>query len=227
MAPPRRGRSARDGATAGGGDGVRSSDDAVVRRIDALAAENSALAAKCDALAAKCDALAAEMDAMKAANAVRAVGASPSAGRKRARVEDPPSLEEELVTTTDLLELRNAVRGLEEREAARGPLLERLAADAREPLLERLAADARDVFVGSVLPRLDDGDLAVLATVNRRMRDVIFDSPVGDVKDVKAVSKQLARVPNFVGSIARLAWARGRGCQWVPRTFMCIAEGGN
>eukprot|EP00982_Pelagococcus_subviridis_P001238 10071-Pelagococcus_subviridis.AAC.2 len=59
------------------------------------------------------------------------------------------------------------------------------------------------------------------------MRDVIFDSPVGDVKDVKAVSKQLARVPNFVGSIARLAWARERGCQWVPRTFMCIAEGGN
>ena len=205
-------------------------DDAVSARIDALAAKCDALASKCDALAAENSALAAEVRALKAANAAvafRAVGTSPSAGRKRARVEDPPSLEEELVTTTDLLELRNAVRGLEEREAARGPLLERLAADAREPLLDRLAADARDVFVGNVLPRLDDGDLAVLATVNRRMRDVIFDSPVGDVKDVKAVSKQLARVPNFVGSIARLAWARERGCQWVPRTFMCIAEGGN
>ena len=57
MAPPRRGRSARDGATAGGGEGVRSSDDAVVGRIDALAAENSALAAKCDALAAEVRAL--------------------------------------------------------------------------------------------------------------------------------------------------------------------------
>ena len=52
MAPPRRGRSARDGATAGG-DAVRSLDDAVNARIDALAA-------KCDALEAKCDALAAE-----------------------------------------------------------------------------------------------------------------------------------------------------------------------
>jgi len=233
MAPPARGRRsariARHGATAGA-DAVGSLDDAVSARIDALAAKCDALASKCDALAAENSALAAEVRALKAANAAvafRAVGTSPSAGRKRARVEDPPSLEEELVTTTDLLELRNAVRGLEEREAAREPLLERLAADAREPLLERLAADARDVFVGSVLPRLDDGDLAVLATVNRRMRDVIFDSPVGDVKDVKAVSKQLARVPNFVGSIARLAWARERGCQWVPRTFMCIAEGGN
>ena len=72
VAPPRLGRSARDGATAGGGDGVRSSDDAVVGRIDALAAENSALAAENRALAAKCDALAADVRALKE------VGASPS-----------------------------------------------------------------------------------------------------------------------------------------------------
>jgi hypothetical protein len=129
MAPPRRGRCARDGATAGGGDGVRSSDDAVDGRIDALAAKCDALAAENSALAAKCDALAVEVRALKE------VGASPSAGRKRARVEDPPSLEEELATTTTrLLELQNAVRGLEEREAAREPLLERLAADARDVL---------------------------------------------------------------------------------------------
>jgi len=204
MAPPRRGRSARDGATAGGGEGVRSSDDAVVGRIDALAAENSALAAKCDALAAD-------------VRAVKEVGASPSAGRKRARVEDPPSLEEELATTTTrLLELQDAVRRLEEREAA------------REPLLERLAADARDVFVRHVLPRLDDGDLAVLATVNRKMRDVVFDSPVGDVRDVAAVRRELARVTNFVGSIGRLAWVKDqRGCPWYAKTFTCIARGGN
>ena len=223
MAPPRRGRSARDGATAGGGDGVRSSDDAVVGRIDALAAKCDALAAENSALAAKCDALAAEVRALKE------VGASPSAGRKRARVEDPPSLEEELATTTTrLLELQNAVRGLEEREAAREPLLERLAADAREPLLERLAADARNVFVGNVLPRLDDGDLAVLATVNRKMRDVVFESPVGDVRDVAAVRRELAVVDNFVGSVGRLAWAKDQGgCPWEPRTFTCIAKGGN
>ena len=111
----------------------------VVGRIDALAAENSALAAKCDALTAENSALAAKCDALAAdVRAVKEVGASPSAGRKRARVEDPPSLEEELATTTTrLLALQDAVRRLEEREAA------------REPLLERLAADARDVFVGT------------------------------------------------------------------------------
>ena len=86
---------------------------------------DDAVSARIDALKAKCDALTAEVSWLKAANAAvasRAVGTSPSAGRKRARVEDPPSLEEELITTTDLLELRNAVRGLEEREAAREPL---------------------------------------------------------------------------------------------------------
>ena len=79
------------------------------------------------------------------------------------------------------------------------------------PLLEGFVADAPDVFVAHVLSRLDDGDLAVLATVNRRMRDVVFESPVGDVRDVAAVRRELARVPNFVGSIGRLAWAKERG----------------
>ena len=78
-----------------------------------------------------------------------------------------------------------------------------------------------------MLPRLDDGDLAVLATVNRKMRDVVFESPVGDVRDVAAVRRELARVPNFVGSIGRLAWAKERGCPWDEETFMCIARGGN
>ncbi|EEH52261.1 uncharacterized protein MICPUCDRAFT_53669 [Micromonas pusilla CCMP1545] len=80
---------------------------------------------------------------------------------------------------------------------------------ARSPsLLERLHADANDVFTEHVLLRLDDGDLAVLATVNRKMRDVVFESPVGDVRDVAAVRRELARVPNFVVSIGRLAWAK-------------------
>ena len=197
-------RVARVGATAGA-DAVGSLDDAVSARIYALASENSALAA--------------EVRALKAANAdvaARAVGTSPSAGRKRARVEDPPSLGEALITTTELLELRKAVRGLEEREAA------------REPLLERLAVDAPDVLNAHVLSRLDDGDLAVLATVNRKMRDVVFESPVGDVRDVAAVRRELAVVDNFVGSVGRLAWAKDQGgCPWEPRTFTCIAKGGN
>ena len=107
--------------------------------------------------------------------------------------------------------LRRANAALEEEvrspcEAARSP-----------SLLERLHADANDVFTEHVLSRLDDGDLAVLATVNRKMRDVVFDSPVGDVRDVAAVRRELARVPNFVGSIGRLAWAKERGCPWDER----------
>ena len=96
------------------------------------------------------------------------------------------------------------------------------------PLLEGFVADAPDVFVAHVLSRLDDGDLAVLATVNRKMRDVVFNAPVGDVRDVAAVRRELARVPNFVGSIGRLAWAKEqRGCPWNEETFTCIARGGN
>jgi hypothetical protein len=100
---------------------------------------------------------------------------------------------------------------------------------ARSPsLLERLHADANDVFTEHVLSRLDDGDLAVLATVNRKMRDVVFESPVGDVRDVAAVRRELARVPNFVVSIGRLAWAKDqRGCPWNEKTFLCIVRGGN
>jgi hypothetical protein len=83
-------------------------DDAI-KRIDALAAKCDALAAENSALAARCDALEAGVDATKTADAeiaVRAVGASPSAGRKRARVEDPPSLGEALMTTTQVLGFR-------------------------------------------------------------------------------------------------------------------------
>ena len=104
-------------------------------------------------------------------------------------------------------------------------------------LLERFVEDAPDVFAAHVLPRLDSGDLAVLTTVNRKMRDVVFESPVDhDVRDVAAVRRELARVPNFVGSISRLAWAKERGCPWEESTngrgfwkttFGCIAVGGN
>jgi hypothetical protein len=100
-----------------------------------------------------------------------------------------------------------------------------LAAGSR---LERFAADARAVFDAHVLSRLEDGDRAMLALVSRSMRDVVFDSPDGDVRDVAAVRRELARVPDFVGSIGRLTWAKEqRGCPWIAATFMCIARGGN
>jgi hypothetical protein len=133
----------------------------------------------------------------------------------------PPAIDDDDVDGKSIDELRRANAALEEevgspREVARSP-----------SLLERFVEDAPDVFVAHVLPRLDDGDLAVLATVNRKMRDVVFESPVGDVRDVAAVRRELALVPNFVGSIARLAWAKERGCPWDEETFACIAEGGN
>ena len=40
------------------------------------------------------------------------------------------------------------------------------------PLLEGFVADAPDVFTAEVLSRLDDGDLAMLALVNQKMRKV-------------------------------------------------------
>ena len=96
------------------------------------------------------------------------------------------------------------------------------------PLLERFAAVARDVLYVHILPRLYSGDLAVLATVNRKMRDVVFDSPVDhDVRDVAAVRRELGRMPNFVGSVSRLAWAKERGCPWDENTCAKAAEGGH
>jgi hypothetical protein len=121
-------------------------------------------------------------------------------------------------------DLRRACAALEEelrslREAARSP-----------SLLERFTADARDVFAAHVLSRLDEGDLAVLATVNRKMRDVVFESDSAKkrcVWNVGSLSFQLSRVRNFVGSIARLVWAWERGCPRNAKTFECIAKAGN
>ena len=98
--------------------------------------------------------------------------------------------------------------------------------------MERFAADARVVFDAHVLSRLDGGDLAMLALVSRSMRAVVFDrfvfnTPLGDLKGVAAVRRELGRMPNFVGSVSRLAWAKERGCPWNAKTFMCIAEDGN
>ena len=94
--------------------------------------------------------------------------------------------------------------------------------------MERFAADARVVFDAHVLSRLDGGDLAMLALVSRSLRDVVFDSPVGDVKDLAAVRRELGRMPNFVGSVGRLAWAKDqRGFPWDSRTFTCITRGGH
>ena len=67
-------------------------------------------------------------------------------------------------------------------------------------LLERFFEDASDVFDTHVLPRLDDGDLAVLATVNRKMRDVVFESPVGRREGRRGGEERAREGANFVGS---------------------------
>ena len=80
------------------------------------------------------------------------------------------------------------------------------------------------------------------------MRDGVFTSPVEhDVRDLAAVRRELWKMPNFVGSVGGLAWAKERGCPWEvtkfalrcwtysragyplqkKTTFGCIAAGGN
>ena len=206
MAPPRQ-RNSERATTAGGSPraGAPASLDDALRRIDALEAENEALAAEIGALKKSATA--------RADAARRADGSSPSAGRARDR--ERSELEEPAFMTMTMTSLLARVRLLEEREAA------------RVPILERFVEEAPDVFNRHVLPRLDDGDLAVLAMVNQKMREFVFASPVGDVRDVAAVRRQLARVRNFVGSVGRMAWAKERGCPWDKDTFECIAEFGN
>ena len=203
MAPPRQ-RNSERATTAGGSPraGAPASLDDALRRIDALEAENEALAAEIGALKKSATA--------RADAARRADGSSPSAGRARDR--ERSELEEPAFMTMTMTSLLARVRLLEEREAA------------RVPILERFVEEAPDVFNRHVLPRLDDGDLAVLAMVNQKMREFVFASPVGDVRDVAAVRRQLARVRNFVGSVGRMAWAKERGCPWDKDTFECIAE---
>ena len=146
-------------------------------------------------------------------------------GRARVAVAvAPPAIDDDDVDGKSIDELRRANAALEEevgspREVARSP-----------SLLERFTADARDVFAAHVLSRLDEGDLAVLATVNRKMRDVVFESDSAKkrcVWNVGSLSFQLSRVRNFVGSIARLVWAWERGCPRNAKTFECIAKAGN
>jgi hypothetical protein len=197
MAPPRQ-RNSERATTAGGSPraGAPASLDDALRRIDALAAEIGAL----KSANARADA------------ARRADGSSPAAGRARDR--ERSELEEPAFMTVTMTSLLARVRLLEEREAA------------RVPILERFVEEAPDVFTEHVLPRLVDGDLAVLAMVNQKMREFVFALPVGDLRDVAAVRRELGRVRNFVGSVGRLAWAKERGCPWDAKTFAFIAEFG-
>jgi hypothetical protein len=97
--------------------------------------------------------------------------------------------------STDDLRRENA--DLRRENAALEEELRSLREAARSPsILERFVEEAPDVFAAHVLPRFDNyGDLAVLAMVNRQMRGVVFESPVGDVRWTgAAVSRQLAKL---------------------------------
>ena len=71
------------------------------------------------------------------------------------------------------------------------------------------------------------GDLAMLALVSRKMRDVVFASPVGDVRDVAAVRRG-AREGAELRRVESAGWRgrRKRGCPWNAKTFRCIARVG-
>jgi hypothetical protein len=95
------------------------------------------------------------------------------------------------------------------------------------PLLGSLMENWSSLFEAEVLPRMDHTSRAVLAQVNRAGRDAVrlpadhACAPAGRTVGVPL------KLMDFVGSVGRLAWAKGNGCPWVARTCAFVAEGGD
>jgi hypothetical protein len=117
-------------------------------------------------------------------------------------------------------------------------------ADAPSELLVPLLEQWRDVLVTHVLSRLD----AMLARVGKPWLAVVVDNDLpragsGGTKTTTTttttptttitttISTVTTAVPlgvsNFVGSVARLAWAKENGCDWTVRTCAIAAGGGH
>jgi hypothetical protein len=72
-----------------------------------------------------------------------------------------------------------------------------------------------------VIPQLCVSDRVVLSRVDRRMQSLVERAAVGDEERI------LPRVRDFVGSVARLRWARNKGCPWDEQTCARAAAGGH
>ena len=96
------------------------------------------------------------------------------------------------------------------------------AALANSPLLGRLLEDLAAVFDAEVLPLLDPATRALLGRVGQACRDAVLRSPKLPCAG-RTVGVTL-KISKFVGSIARLTWARDNGCPWNANTC-CEALG--
>ena len=83
--------------------------------------------------------------------------------------------------------------------------------DAPSELLAPLLEEWREVLVTHVLSRLDPTDCAVLAQVAKPWLAVVV---ANDLPRVGQTPGWPLKIIDFVGSVARLAWAKENGCPW-------------
>jgi hypothetical protein len=74
-----------------------------------------------------------------------------------------------------------------------------------------------------VLAQLDPTDCAMLALVGTPWLAVVVANNLSRAGRDAALPLKLSE---FVGSVARLAWAKDNGCPWEEETCEMIAEGG-
>jgi len=89
--------------------------------------------------------------------------------------------------------------------------------------LNDLLEDLPDFFAAEVLAWLDPTDCAILAQVGRPWLAVVVANNLPCAGKAGAVP---LNVDEFVGSVARLAWAKVNGCPWGTRTCSSVARGG-
>jgi hypothetical protein len=91
--------------------------------------------------------------------------------------------------------------------------------------LHDLLEDLPDLFTAEVLARLDPADLAMLAQVGHPWLAAVVASP--DLPRAGRTAGVPLTLSEFVGSVARLAWAKANGCPWEERTCLLVASGGH
>jgi len=94
---------------------------------------------------------------------------------------------------------------------------------APSELLAPLLEEWRDVLVKHVLEQLEPKDCAMLAQVGKPWLAVVVANNLLRAGRMGAVRLKLE---DFVGSVARLAWAKANGCPWHAGTCALAARHG-
>lgn len=95
-------------------------------------------------------------------------------------------------------------------------------------------AEVSAVLETHVLPRLNLTDLAMLSRASKACREAVVNSGLpragmeepADVAGAGWRRRWRFKVDDFVGSVARLSWARDNGCPWDEATVERIVAGG-